>query len=213
AYVNFNYDTLFEKAYSAVFHKNFTNLDDYINENIIKPHGSINWILNKRKTDQEVPSSRDTRLKIDLSMRNFYINGKISMENSQFLDPNLEYLRDNDIARAWESLSLGIMYPLIFLPISKKDFTHIETFSEKVIEKGREIMGRADEIYIIGYRARDYVIRDLIMYAPSGCVLNVISESHAKEISEYVLSWAGQLKRGTSLNGGFSAFIAAPFTQ
>src|SRR5213592_1437731 len=52
-------------------------------------------------------------------------------------------------------------YPLILLPLTVKQYDFLANFNDKIISKGKEILSTAGEIYLIGYRAADDVIRDM----------------------------------------------------
>lgn len=208
--VSFNYDTLLDKAYQEVFNKTFISLNDYLEENFIKPHGSINWVLKPRKSDPLLPPVHDTRLRISMAMENFFMDDPIPME-LDVLDPFLEPLREIDIARVWERLGYAYFYPLVFMPLAQKNLSHIDKFYEEVIKKARDMFLRADEIYIIGYRAQDMIIKELFRFIPNNTPLHVIANTKAIPISSEILGWANNLREGSKINGGFAAFNQAHF--
>lgn len=211
--INFNYDTLLDKAYQGVFHNTFLSIENYLEENFIKPHGSVNWLLGKRDGDLEVPSTHDTDLRIKMAMDQFFMNGAISITKLQVVDPMLEPFREGDIARVWERLGIDYFYPLVFLPLAQKNLDHINNFYEQVIGKGKAMFQEAEEIYLIGYRAKDDIIKELFELAPDGTALHVVSDKNAISISEEIRSWATNLKKGSMLNGGFANFNGSHFKK
>ena len=211
--IDFNYDTLLDKAFKQVFNRNFVNIDDYLNYNFVKPHGSINWLLGRRENDPPMPTNHDIQLRIDMAMNQFFTNGSIPIENLKVIDPPLEALSNTDIANVWSNLGMEYFYPLIFLPVAKKQYSHIVGFQEKIIETGKKLMGDAEEIYIIGYRAKDDIIKDLLKSVSVGTTLHVVSLNEAEKISNDIQSWAIGLQQGSILNGGFAEFNRLHFKK
>lgn len=212
--IDFNYDTLLDKAFKQVFNKNFGSIEDYLEDNFIKPHGSINWLLGKRENDKSVPSNNDIQLRINMAMNQFFTNGPIPIDNLRVIDPPLESLRSSDIARVWSDLGMEYFYPLIFLPLAKKQYSHIAGFQEKIIEKGKELIKEAEDIYVIGYRAKDDIIKDLLKEAQPNTNLHVISKGSSGEISKNILGWAKNLKQGSMPDdGGFAEFNRSHFKK
>ena len=204
--ISFNYDTLLDRAFKQVFHRDFGSLDDYLEFNFIKPHGSINWLLGKRNTDSSIPVNNDIQLRISKAMNQFFTNGPIPVDSLRVIDPPIEALRDADVARVWSDLGMEYFYPLIFLPLAQKQYGHIEGFQEKVVAGGKALIKKADEIFIIGYRARDEIIKDLLLDAPEDAKLHIISNQNSIDILNDVKKWAPHLKEATTNDGGFKAF-------
>ncbi len=211
--ISFNYDTLLDRAYEEIFHKIFIHLDDYIGENFVKPHGSVNWLLEKRDTDRMVPPNNDISLRIGLAMQQFFTNGVHNMDKIRVLRPTIEALRNGDVAEVWRILGMDYFYPLIFIPIAQKQLDHVAVFQERIIEKGKEMMRTAEEIYVIGYRAKDDIARELIKCAPDGTPIHVVSDQGAKVISDDILAWAKNLTKGSWIDGGFASFNEVHFRK
>jgi hypothetical protein len=211
--IDFNYDTLLDQSYEHVYNISFKgNLDTYLKRRFIKPHGSINWIMPPRSNDPNVPQRNDTNLRIRMAMEE-YFSGPISIESLEVLNPGIEHLRDVNIAKSWESIGHPFFYPLIFLPLANKDFTNITGFQNKVIERAKNIMMMANEVYLIGYKAEDDIINDLLSVVPFGSQLHVVSMHDAKKISQRVLNINNNLRRGSIINGGFSDFSIMHFQK
>ena len=49
--ISFNYDTLLDRAVTHQFGVPLISLDSYLKVHLIKPHGSVNWLLMKRNND------------------------------------------------------------------------------------------------------------------------------------------------------------------
>ena len=181
-------------------------MSSYLEANFIKPHGSVNWVIEKRENDPIVPTNSDMKTRIDLAMDNFFMNGAIPIKTLRVLRPSLEQIRYTDIANVWDNLRMDYFYPLVFLPLAQKKLDHFINFYEQVIEKGKEMVKQADEIYIIGYRAKDDIIKDLLSHIPKKPVLHVVSFNEAETISDNIRSWAPNFQKGKIINGGFSEF-------
>lgn len=165
-----------------------------------------------RSNDPNVPQRNDTNLRIRMAMEE-YFSGPISIESLEVLNPGIEHLRDVNIAKSWESIGHPFFYPLIFLPLANKDFTNITGFQNKVIERAKNIMMMANEVYLIGYKAEDDIINDLLSVVPFGSQLHVVSMHDAKKISQRVLNINNNLRRGSIINGGFSDFSIMHFQK
>lgn len=211
--VNFNYDTLLDRAFEQIFHKTFTSIEHYLDENFIKPHGSVNWLLEKRENDPNVPTNNDISLRINMAMRQFFTNGSIPLANLRVLSPTLEHLRYADIAQVWSGLGMEYFYPLIFLPMAQKKLDHFTDFYEKVMKKAEGMFAEAEEIYVIGYRAKDDIIKNLFKFIPQGTTLHVISHGEADKISRYIQGFAIGLKQGSLISGGFAEFNKLHFRK
>ncbi|MBI2032177.1 MAG: hypothetical protein HYT09_00875 [Candidatus Levybacteria bacterium] len=211
--ISFNYDTLLDRAYQDIFGNTFITIENYLEENFVKPHGSVNWLLEKRDTDPTVPHNHDTALRIKMAMNQFFMNGSISLSKLQVIDPSLEQWRHENVAVVWERLGRPYFYPLIFMPLAQKDLSHINDFYEQVIGKAREMLMQAEEIYIIGYRARDEIIKELLKFVPKDTPLHVVSDTKAIPISNEIRGWATNLKEGSMINGGFAEFNRLHFKK
>lgn len=94
-------------------------------------------------------------------------------------------------------------FPLMFLPLTGKMYDFVEEFMTRILEHGKTMIGRAKEIYLIGYRARDEIIYEILSHAQRGTVLHVVGRDSAAEILDHVLNRNNSLTKGDILNTGF----------
>src|SRR5690349_21583882 len=77
-------------------------------------------------------------------------------------------------------------YPLILLPLTVKQYDFLTGFNQTIISKGKEILSKATEIYLIGYRAADDIIKEMFAEVKAGTTLHVVSLADSKEIMNRV---------------------------
>lgn len=174
AIVNFNYDLLLDIAFKDVFSVMFQDINDYLKVNYIKPHGSVNWFLDRRQEDRvlnfEQKFDFDTQVRIDAAIENMYKDLPFKFEGHKIIEPTDRNLyKIDNILREFES---QYFYPLVFLPITKKNYAGISSFESIVINKAKEIFSQASEVYLIGYRAGDEIISELLKHMPTSCTMN-----------------------------------------
>ncbi|MCI0330721.1 MAG: hypothetical protein L0196_07195 [candidate division Zixibacteria bacterium] len=66
---------------------------------------------------------------------------------------------------------------------------------------------QAKEIYVIGYRARDEVIRDIFEGFKSSTELDIISSNDARDIADHLRGLKAGLHPRNIYNQGFSNFL------
>lgn len=207
--INFNYDLLLDFAYKDSHKLIFNNLDDYLNNNYVKPHGSVNWLLSKRTDDRDIDLNHehnmDTRIRLDTAINLMFKDSPIPIEGVIVRDPNHRDLYTvDDILR---SFGRQYFYPLMFLPLTSKEYSSISGFENKIMKKGRELLSESSEIYLIGYRANDEIIKNILALTPEGTKLNVVGNTSANSIMDNVLGWERKLVRGTVYQQGFHRFV------
>jgi hypothetical protein len=211
-FINFNYDTLLDRAYQvfggAVLS---TSLDNYLKYGYIKPHGSVNWFIPRQANDampQGIVSNDDYGARYQIASSQIFADGKqLTLPGARILAPD---------AKALDSISLigdemfghDYLYPLMFLPLTEKMFEHVIGFSEVMIEQAKEYMKQASEIYLIGYRGQDKLFVDLLNKVQDGVKLHVIGIHDAKEIAERVQQLRGRLVVEYDVRG-FEGFVTA----
>lgn len=212
--INFNYDLLLDYAYKDVFRLTFHRVEDYLNNNYVKPHGSVNWLLSKRDDDLVIDldheHNMDTRVRLDTAIKLMYRDVPIPMNGLLVKEPNHRDLYTiDDLLR---SFSRQYFYPLIFLPLTSKVYSSIAGFEDAIIKKGNQLMSKATEIYLIGYRANDSVIKEMLQNIQSAqVVLNVVGmKSSAEEIMQRVLGMHKNLRRGKVFDKGFYNYAYDP---
>ena len=208
--ISFNYDTMLDRAIADVFRLNFFNIESYLDNNFVKPHGSVNWLLMKRDGDQQFPSNQisDIRLRINMAMRQFF-DKPIPLAKLTVYEPSFDNLNNTSLQTMWSNFGIDYFYPLIFLPLTNKRYEHVTEFYEKIIAKGKELLTKATEIYLIGYNAKDDIIKELLLEVPATtpALLHIVKNSTAEQTMEEVLHLAPSLLiKGKSINDGFWEF-------
>lgn len=205
--VNFNYDLLLDYAAKDVYGITLNSIEDYLEFDYIKPHGSVNWFLGKRKNDPALGSetSMDTSLRFDQASRLMFGDENLTFTGVTIIDPNHRdlYNVDSIIHRFGNQY----FYPVVLLPLTVKGYDSIAGFSNSVIEKGKELLSKADEIFLIGYRAQDEIIKNLLENAKTDAGLIVVSPNNPDEISKRVLSFKPNLNAKGIIKIGFSEFV------
>lgn len=206
--INFNYDLILDYAVKDVFKVTFQGLDDYLNNNYIKPHGSINWLLGKRVNDKQIDIDHeyhmDTKVRLDMAINQMYAKNPLSLDGILVKEPDHRDLETiDDLLRSFKK---QYFYPLIFLPLTSKNYSSIAGFEDKVISKAKTNIESAEEIFLIGYRANDSIIKDLLKVIKRKTFLHVVGISSADEIMERVLGYNLNLVRGKTFHEGFHDF-------
>ncbi|KKR16435.1 MAG: hypothetical protein A3D82_01725 [Candidatus Levybacteria bacterium RIFCSPHIGHO2_02_FULL_40_29] len=208
--ISFNYDLILDYAYKDVFRLAFHSIDDYLNNNYVKPHGSVNWLLAKRSDDLSIDLEQehnmDTRVRLDTAIKLMFRDSPIPIIGLHVKDPDHRdiYTLD-DLLRSFKS---QYFYPLIFLPLTSKDYTSVHGFEEKILAKGNQLVSEANEIYLIGYKANDDIIKSMLKNAPDGTILNVVGNKSASDIMKKVLAWGTNIKEGKVFDAGFYRFVS-----
>lgn len=207
--ISFNYDLFLDFAFKDVYGETLGSIDEYLDNNFIKPHGSVNWLLNKRADDPEIDLSKehnlDTKTRINMTIKYLYREAQIDFD-PVIKDPDHRdiYIL-SDLYRVFKN---QYFYPLIFIPILKKDFSTIHGFEDKVIKQGHEMISKAREIYLIGYGAKDDIIKTLLPSAKEGTKLYVVAPNSADKIMSEVLKMAPRLVKGdVPYKGTFVDFV------
>jgi len=207
--ISFNYDTLLDQSYEDVFSASLSHKEDYIRGNFVKLHGSVNWFLGRRP-DEHLPWDKhrgDVSVRIRTIAENIYNGNPMNMGTLEILDPKHSAL--SDIAHVMEYFNnAGYFYPLLFMPLTGKDYSIVSDFKDVMVAKAEEMISKASDIYLIGYRANDDLIHDLLDKAPSKAKLHVIGLNSVDEICGRVLDRHKQLEKGSIQNKGFSNFVS-----
>lgn len=206
--INFNYDLLLDRAIQDVCGYTLNSRQSYIvKAKYIKPHGSVNWLVPKRISDPgvQIEYNMETRVRLDIMSENMFRDETLSLNGLQIIEPNHRDLREIDhMIRRFQD---QYFYPIILMPLTTKQYDRIKDFQETVIESGKELLSKTDEIYLIGYRARDDIVKELFSNVKPGTKLNIVSNNKAESIAEAVLEWKPNLKKGSTLNIGFEKFV------
>lgn len=206
--INFNYDLLLDYAYKDQFRLAFNSIDDYLNNNYVKPHGSVNWLLSKRKDDISIDLEKefhlDTRSRLDTAISQMFKNSPIPVEGLLVKEPNhRDIYTIDDLLRSFSS---QYFYPLIFLPLTLKAYSSISGFEDRIISKGKELIESANEVFLIGYRANDSLIDEMLKNIEPGTKIHVIGRKTAGTIMERVLKLNKNLEKRAVSENGFHYF-------
>ncbi len=204
--ISFNYDTLLDVVVEDVMSCTLNNLENYVKAPLIKPHGSVNWFLQKRDRDGNIfgEQSLDKETRARYAANLMFNGAALSMKNIQIVPPRHPDLRSLDFITS-SRFSNQYFYPLIFMPLTVKTYGFVVEFEKRIIEEGKKILAQATEIYVIGYRAQDDLIRELLSSVNPDVALHVVGNSSPEVVQEYILSRSTQLKKGQTYKG-FRAF-------
>jgi hypothetical protein len=207
-FISFNYDTFLDQALiNANGGAVLSTLKDYYKEKLVKPHGSVNWFLTKRSHDRIVERiyDDDIQARFNLMCSQMYDGILFNMEHFISVGPSHHDMQSVK-SLINERFEYQYFYPLIFVPMTSKLTNFVESFYLESISQARKLAESAEEIYIIGYKAKDEAIKKVLPYAQEGTTLHVISNTNAEKISSEILKWAPNLRQGSMLNGGFAEF-------
>lgn len=210
AFVNFNYDLLLDKALNDVYGYSLAGrLDSYTNYNYLKPHGSVNWFVDKRETDRNI-SRRDLyggyEILLNRMASNMFTGEHISKQLT-VLDPfnsNL-YSLTSFFQFVFANGEYG--FPVVLLPLSAKMYDLIDGFMERMRLEFVRIFGQATDVYVIGYRASDELFSEMTQSIPPNTKLHVVGRETADTIQEKILSTNSNFIKGGVYSNGFMSFI------
>lgn len=130
----------------------------------------------------------------------------MNMDTLEILDPKHSAL--SDIVHIMEYFNnAGYFYPLLFMPLTGKDYSIVSDFKDVMVAKVEEMVRQASDIYLIGYRANDDLVHELLDKAPAKTKLHTVGLTSAHEIASRVLDRHKQLEIGEVKNKGFSNFV------
>ncbi len=215
--ISFNYDTLLDRAIQSVFGFRFTSLEEYFQRNYLKPHGSVNWVLPYRQ-DLDPTFSGENQIDLEVRLRaavtNIYNRGDHNWQHAKVFDPTHHDL--NSFAAVISRFDSQYFFPLMFMPLSEKLYKYVPGFSERIIEAGASVIGDATEIYLIGYRATDELIKEIFKCARAAhpnpshkTILHVVgTSSGSQDIMRSALMMSPSLEEGKIFTSGFMPFAA-----
>jgi hypothetical protein len=212
AFVNFNYDLFLDKALSKMYGYDLSGqIQSYTTYNYLKPHGSVNWFLNKRDTDKKIEQQdRHGGLEVKLNkVAGGYFNGERIEGGRIVLDPLNENLYDIKSLFSSLTFSTGTYgYPLVMLPLASKMYEVVEDFIGIMNLEFKRIFSQATEIYVIGYRANDDIFQEMVKHCAKETTVNVVSMGDSAEIMSRILKSSPNLKEGEKYDNGFSNYVS-----
>lgn len=211
AFVNFNYDLLLDKALSRLYGYNLSSaIENYTTYNYLKPHGSVNWFVNKRSSDLRIPQEDSGWNQREILLNRIASNmfrGETMEKQLKILDPaNIHlYNLGEFFTHIYTNGEYG--FPLVLLPLSTKMDDLIDGFMDRMRAEFNRIFGPATDIYVIGYRANDTLFHEMVSHVGQDTRLHVVGRDTAKEIQTEILSANPKLKAGDVFSAGFMDFI------
>lgn len=211
AYVNFNYDLLLDKAFNGLYGYNLSStIENYTTHNYLKPHGSVNWFVNQRPTDERIPQVDGGYGQRDILLNRVASNmfrGEVMQKQLKIIDPaNTQLYNIDDLfARLYTGGDFG--FPLVLLPLSTKMDDLIDGFMDRMRAEFPRIFGPATSIYVIGYRANDALFQEMMIHVKQGTKLYVVGRDTAVDIQKEILSKNSKLVAGDVYSKGFIDFI------
>ncbi|TSC71872.1 MAG: hypothetical protein G01um101438_875 [Parcubacteria group bacterium Gr01-1014_38] len=210
--ITFNYDTLLDRAVQEEFGCALIDLDVYEQARYVKLHGSINWLMRKRPEDRSINrvDSAGASDSFRILASNMYKEAALSAAGLMVIDPSSETMNNLNGLRN-VMISTETYYPLLFLPVTTKQYAYVHGFEEKVMQQARNMLQQAQHIYLIGYQAQDEIIRDVMSGVRPNTPLQVVSRNaqSAVQISDRVVEMCQNVlpARGGHNFNGFEDFV------
>lgn len=209
--ISFNYDTLLDQSYQDVFRTTLSHKNKYLDANFVKLHGSVNWFLRKRHGDNPLDFARhqnDTATRLREIAENIYNGAPMTLDRLEIIDPKHSVLNNIGTVMSYFSME-GYFYPLMFMPLTGKDYGVVADFKDVMVAKAEEMLSEASDVYFIGYRASDDLIHDLLKQVPANTKLHVVGRDLGSitNIFNSTSSRNPNLVQGTLYDAGFSSFI------
>lgn len=207
--INFNYDTLLDQAMiDNGLLRHPSTINDYFSANYIKPHGSVNWFVKSRTgidpSNLQYEIRSDTGVMFKTASAHLYRLSKPIPGSYKVYPPNASLLRSPDHLFPSEHY---YFYPLIFIPMIKKLYSHVDGFLEMIIEESKKMVAEADEIYLIGYRANDEIIQEIFQSVKTDTMLHVVGREGAGKIADKLVSMNFGLQKASVYKHGFEQFV------
>ena len=183
-------------------------LAGYSNSNYVKPHGSVNWFLKKRSDDPNISpgeQSHDHLSRFRIAANSMYGDQPIPMSLEVF-DPSHSDLKGTSIISSGK-FNHQYGYPFILVPLTSKLYGHLENYKEQILSEAQKLVSKSKEIYLIGYQAKDEIIKDIFSTFSLQIPLHVIGNGHAEAIQSEFLSWQKSMTKGKIFNEGFMKFV------
>lgn len=170
-FINFNYDTFLDKAIKDAYGRYFGSLEDYLSFDYIKPHGSVNWLMSYRPDEVNIsfPGNFAMEPRYSVASNRMFAGDPIPYGNIRVIDPkdpNIDMANQQLYPIIHSHFGLRYFYPLVFIPLITKLYSSVADFNDRILAKGNEMMGKASDVYLIGYSASDQIIRDMLHYVP-----------------------------------------------
>lgn len=207
--ISFNYDVLLDRSIQDEFGVSLDHLDKYFTQKFIKPHGSVNWLLSKRDSE---PTLTTQEHGVDYGKR-FRVATSLMFNGPSLPYGQLRVLRPDaaNLYAGFEDLvhvfGREYFFPLILLPLTGKMYGFVDQLNDEIMKRSTTMLASASDVYLVGYRARDEIIHEMLKSIPSGARLHTVGRSSAHGIIKDVLDRNGHLVRGDVFDTGFLHFV------
>lgn len=206
--ISFNYDTLLDRAVHSVLGANLTSITGYYDARLLKPHGSVNWILAPRNGDPafelEQAGPRDYHSRYGLASTQLFADRAISWDYLRVIPPDHNHLVDHQLV--FSRVGQQYFYPLVLIPLTTKMYSFMPDLPTEMIRRGQELFASANDVYLIGYRAIDEIFADMAKTVRRETRLHVIGRGNAIEVANRVLA-KHQMQLGGIHADGFREFL------
>lgn len=209
--ISFNYDTLLDRAIQDVFGYEMRRFADYEAINYVKPHGSVNWIMPFRGDEGQISreGSFDVGTRLDAAIARMYNGDPFIFSRTSIYNP-----RHNDLNHFEYLINAhgGIFFPLIFMPLTTKLYSTVDGFANNVIDRSKDLLHEAQEIFLVGYRAQDDIIKEMFrgIAQPSQTrlitKLHVVGVGDSDQVMRDALNLSDKLEAGNIYGDGFMSF-------
>lgn len=211
--ISFNYDTFLDQAVQRVRGADLTTLSGYHRANLVKPHGSINWIVPRRPSDPLIEPGREGSP--DYAWRFAFASGRMfngtpisSWDEVLVIPPGHRALLPSPFAEGvFRWVYFSYFYPLVMLPLTTKLYDFAPLLPGDMIGQAQGLLRQAEDVYVIGYRGRDEIFGTMLDAVPEGARLHVIGRGSAQETADRILGRCPQMRLAKVHTGGFRGFV------
>ncbi|MEN9407636.1 MAG: hypothetical protein RLZZ455_852 [Candidatus Parcubacteria bacterium] len=209
--ISFNYDTLLDQSYQDIFRSTLSDKNKYLDANFVKLHGSTNWFLKRRDGDKDFGYNRhqnDTSSRVREIAENIYNGSPMSLNKLEIIEPKHVTLANITTVMNYFQ-SDGYFYPLLFMPLTGKDYSVVSDFRDVMITKAEEMLSKATDVYFVGYRGGDDLIHELLKKVPANTNLHIVGRDYqsTEDIFNSTSSRNKNLIRGKLYDKGFTDFV------
>ncbi len=121
------------------------------------------------------------------------------------IPPRHVAMRNYETVFRW--VSYGSFYPLVLLPLTTKMHDFMPALIPDMIERAQRLLARADNVYVVGYRARDEIFRSMLETVRQGTRLHVIGRGSTSQIAGHILGLCPHMSLFTDSEVGFQGFV------
>lgn len=211
-FISFNYDTLLDRAFEAVYDKTLGgSISVYSNNNYIKPHGSINWLFPPRANDPTSPEVNSLSLdnRLQMSNQSVYTGSVFNIDELRVFSPKERLLNDSEHLHFSSSFKWLYFIPCLLPPIKEKDYGQYgDGFEKTIIQPGVKLLRDAKDIFVIGYQAKDKIFKHMLTEAKPNAKVHVVFRTSRKDVQDRIIQYSPEtLSKGDLYSRGFGDFV------